>query len=483
MFDPRPDEWVVANIQFGANRIDFHQLRNLTASIKHKLKLTLARHAENNSYAHFQNIFSRFLAFYRAELEDLATPCGKVSLPHVLNYKTKQSAATEWKLGVLRILFLDMEALGYGICSDEAVRFLRDSTIKGNVKGTSIRTRDPEEGAFSDGELLSIQSAVNEAYARGDLDLPTYAMAWLFLAYGARPIQIAALKEKDLVVCADANGTRFYALRMPRAKQHGEGTRDSFKTRYCSKQIGQLLELLIKENRALKADSRIADGEWPLFIANAEGNLPRLQYHMSSHAVGRQLRTKLGRITGLKANAKRFRITLAQRAVDDGKDKYTVAELLDHSDTQNVEVYFEAGPAMVERLDRHLAMELAPLAQAFAGVLVLSEADARRGDDPRSRIYDKTLRNNVDRPLGTCGQMSFCGLHAPFACYTCRHFQPWLDAPHEEFLLALIEDRDRMVAESYSPKIYNIKNRTILAVAEVVQLCAAETEMSAGAVA
>jgi hypothetical protein len=78
VFDPRPDEWVIANIQFGANRIDFHQLGNLTASIKHKLKMTLGRHAENNPYAHFQNIFSGFLAFYRAELEDLATPCGKV---------------------------------------------------------------------------------------------------------------------------------------------------------------------------------------------------------------------------------------------------------------------------------------------------------------------------------------------------------------------------------------------------------------------
>jgi hypothetical protein len=37
-----------------------------------------------------------------------------------------------------------------------------------------------------------------------------------------------------------------------------------------------------------------------------------------------------------------------------------------------------------------------------------------------------------------------------------------------------------MIAEGYSPKIYNIKNRTILAVAEVLQLCAAEMEMSAG---
>jgi integrase len=480
VFDPRLDEWSTWSLQYGARTIKFNDLRPLTSTFRHKLKLAYIYYLEGKPYGRFYNIFYMFLSFYRDELSALPVSCDQITLAYLLNYKAKQNPATEWKLGVLRSLFLKMEALGYGVCSSEALGFLRDSTIKDAIRGTSIRTRDPEAGAFSDSELLSIQSALNGAYADGDIDLPTYAMAWLFLAYGARPIQIAALKEKDLLVSADAKSAHFYALRIPRAKEQDGRTRDTFKIRYCSKQVGRLLELLIESNRTLKADPEIADGEWPLFISDSKGDLSGLLYHMSSRQLGVQLKKTLGRITGVKTNAKRFRITMAQRAVDDGKDKYTVAELLDHSDTKNVEVYFEASPAMVERLDRHLAMELAPLAQAFAGVLVLAEANARRGDDLRSRIYDKTLQNNVDRPLGTCGQMSFCGLNAPFACYTCRHFQPWLDAPHEEFLLVLTEDRDRMIAEGYSPKIYNIKNRTILAVAEVIQLCAAERETSAG---
>lgn len=483
VFDPRSDDWSIATFARGMSHLRFSELEAVTHNFVDKLKLGLIRYATTASESHLRNIWDCFMFFYRTELSSSEKPIDTIELHHLISYKGKLELTTEWKLAPVRILFVEMESLGYGVCSHDALHFLRNATIKGNIKGTSIRTRDPKAGAFSDSELLSIQSALNDAYASGEIDLSTYAMAWLFLAYGARPIQIAALKEKDLAVSTDANGTKFYALRMPRAKQHGEETRESFKTRYCSKKIGGLLELLIRENSALKTHAMIADGEWPLFISDSEGDLPRLLYHMSSQDIGRQLRTALGHITGLKTNAKRFRITLAQRAVDDGKDKYTVAELLDHSDTQNVGVYFEASPVMVERLDRHLAMELAPLAQAFAGVLVLAEAGARRGDDPASRIYDKTLRNNVDRPLGTCGQMSFCGLHAPFACYTCRHFQPWIDAPHEEFLRALIEDRDRMVAEGYSPKIYNIKNRTVLAVAEVIQLCAAEAEILSGDVA
>lgn len=480
LFDPWADEWIVPSKVYGALHVRFSELDKLSNQWVHRLKLALIRYATTSSDAHFRNVWQRFQDLYRLEIASSAAIVDLVELHHLINYRSRLDVTSEWKLGVLRILFLGMVELGYGGCSDDAVRFLRDSNIKGNVKGTSIRTRDPQEGAFNESELLSIQSALNNAYAFGGIALSTYAMSWLFLAYGVRPIQIAVMKERDVVVSTDTSGARFYALRVPRAKQHGGRTRDSFKTRYCSKQIGQLLELLIEENRAMKKDPEIADGEWPLFIVRDKGRLPELSYHMSSQQVGRRLKNALGRLTGLKTNAKRFRITLAQRAVDDGKDKYTVADLLDHSDTQNVEVYFEASPAMVERLDRHLAIELAPLAQAFAGVLVLSEVDARRGDDLGSRIYDKTLRNNVDRPLGTCGQMSFCGLNAPFACYTCRHFQPWLHAPHEEFLLMLIEDRDRMVDEGYSPKIYSIKNRTILAVAEVIQLCAAERDLAAG---
>ena len=283
------------------------------------------------------------------------------------------------------------------------------------MKGTSVRVGDPDNGPFTESEQLAIQSALNNAYAAGEIDLPTYALGWLFRAYGQRPIQVAALKEKDLVVDADKTGTRFYTLLVPSAKRRGQGIREVLKPRYCSKQVGQLLELLIEQNQPLKTDPSVADGEWPIFISDQEGELPGLSFHMPAQHIGRRARA-LEPVTGIKMNSRRFRTTLAQWAVDDGKDPYTVAELLDHSDTQNVKVYYEAGPAMVQRLDRHLAMEMVPLAQAFAGVLVLSEADVPGGGGPMSRIYDKTLSDNVNKPLGTCGQLSFYGLAAPFAC-------------------------------------------------------------------
>ncbi|WFU89065.1 site-specific integrase [Rhizobium sp. CC1099] len=474
VFDPRLAHWPVGGLMF-RRTLRFDEFDRLSSGVVHRLKWLMIVQLREMSFAHASNLFSNFLWFYRSVLSLLNSSCERIELSHILNYKALLNGSTEWKLGVLRIVLADMSKLGFGVASDEVIEYLDSSTIRGNIKGTSIRTRNPNQGAFSDTELLAIQSSLNNAYARGEISIDGFAIVWLFLAYGCRPIQIASMKEMDLVVSENSEG-KAYALRIPRGKQRGRGHRDLFNARYCSKQIGVLLERVIERNAHRRAESNLAQGDAPMFWAREQGELPELPYHRTSRSIGQTVLQATRRLSGLKGNSKRFRITLAQRAVDDGKDKWTVAELLDHSDTQNVEVYFEASPAMVLRLDRHLAMELAPIAQAFAGVVVETEEEARRGGDRTSRIYDRTLVDNITDPLGTCGQMSFCGLAAPFACYTCRHFQPWIDGPHEEFMAAMIADRKRQEDDGISPKIFTIRDRAILAAAEVIQLCSAERE-------
>jgi hypothetical protein len=124
------------------------------------------------------------------------------------------------------------------------------------------------------------------------------------------------------------------------------------------------------------------------------------------------------------ANAKRFRHTLAKRAHDDGADIYVLAQLLDHSDTQNVKVYTEGGPEIVERLNRTMVLELAPLAQAFAGKLVnRNDPDARAGGISK-RIHERALPDgNGKEALGTCGLDSFCSLR-PAHCLLHLHQLP-----------------------------------------------------------
>ena len=115
-----------------------------------------------------------------------------------------------------------------------------------------------------------------------------------------------------------------------------------------------------------------------------------------------------------------------------------IAELLDHADTQNVDVYTANTPEFAAKLDEKLGFLMAPYARAFMGIVVDKEQDAKRGNDLSSRI-----RHN-GAGAGTCGTYGYCGANAPIPCYTCTNFQPWLDGPHEKVYQDLLNDRKRV---------------------------------------
>ena len=147
-----------------------------------------------------------------------------------------------------------------------------------------------------------------------------------------------------------------------------------------------------------------------------------------------------------------------------------IAELLDHSDNQNAGVYIENIPEHVENLDKAVGHQMAHYAQAFAGVLVDSENAAKRGDDFNSRV--KAGGDGI----GTCGSYGFCGASVPIPCYTCMHFQPWLDGPHESVYEDLISERLRLFDVTGDKQIAAVNDRSILAVADVIQRCRARKE-------
>lgn len=171
--------------------------------------------------------------------------------------------------------------------------------------------------------------------------------------------------------------------------------------------------------------------------------------------------------TGLPINLTpyRFRYTLGTNLAREGKREYVIAEALDHSDTQHVGVYVKNIPDIVKHINKAVALRLGPIAQAFQGVLIVSESDAIRGNDPSSRI------TNGAQGVGTCGNYGFCGALAPIACYTCNNFQPWLDGPHETVLDGLINERDSVFEQTGDLKIASVNDRLILAVSDVVSRC------------
>lgn len=479
VFDPNQERWVIREGHLAAS-FNFSRVSQMVSPIfLSGFKRTLLWYAENQSLKHVENMFNRMDHLLRHVSKTSRDGISQLRSVDLLNYQVARPENQKWYLGSLAGFLKKWHALGHPGVTSEAVKLLKELRFKGNKKGEAVLTLDPHNGPFTDIELESIQGALNQAYSSNAIAENEYLLAWLFMLLGQRPAQYALLKVCDVLAPMVKDGSHIYILRVPRVKQR-RAARLEFKERLITPQIGKLLyEYALKIKASF--EGLLGDpSQAPLFPQSVNGNQPvGMEFHQTSTLLSRKLTRILDGLdvfserTGdlIHITATRFRRTTGTRAAQEGHGELIIAELLDHSDTQNVGVYVQATPEMVERIDRSVAMALAPLAQAFAGVIIGDESDATRGDDASSRIIDPRI-DKTCQPMGNCGSHGFCGFSAPIACYTCQHFQAWLDGPHEAVLNHLLAERERKLNVA-DIRIASVNDRTILAVADVVRHCQA----------
>lgn len=374
---------------------------------------------------------------------------------------------------------------GFSPFSPEVAFHLEQRVIGGNEKGNAVRSADPEQGPLQDGEVNALVNALRAARTTDAIDLNEETAVWLALAFGSNPEPMALLREEDFWALADSEqDAPIYLLNIPRHKKGDTAPRTQFRERRLNPEIGEIVQALIDQNRA-ENPLRNGDSDGrPLFRRNRpRGDLPGegagsdYRYHYTSQEFSSLVTGAVDKLVAIsprtgrpmKVTMRRLRYTFATRLVKQGASRRVVAQLLDHTDLQNVGVYFDAKSDIVERLDAAAALELGPLSQAFLGKLVRTEREAVRGDRPSSRIYHTDRKRERLDALGTCGSFSFCGLTAPIACYTCVRFQPWMDAPHDKALTALLAERNRRQDAGLNPSMIEIFDMTILAIADVIR--------------
>ncbi|MEJ8676212.1 site-specific integrase [Chromobacterium amazonense] len=475
VFDPSADYW---NYRDGVQTIDldFTSIEGISPLMRHNMKGTLLWYAENRSPAHLRNGFLLLKQLFKDLHEQTAHALEEITSIDLINYRSRLKKGSEWRLGSISGFLKQWEGLRLPGVSSDAIAFLNSIRLPGNPKGTAVLTMDPELGPFTSIELEAIHCALNDAYVKGKLTLGDYLLAWLLMMLGQRPIQYAYLKICDVTAFCHGDA-KTYILRMPRAKQRDTLPRSTFKERVLNPQIGTLL-LGYAETVKARFKHRVKDPtQAPLFPEENSGlEYPEgLEFHQNAQTLGQHVNNIFAKLkvqserTGnlIHISPIRFRRTIGTRAAAEGHGELVIAELLDHTDTQHVWVYVEATPEMLERIDRAMAAQLAPLAQAFAGLLI--DKDPRKVGSPASNIIAPQYTQDFT-PVGNCGRHGFCGFSAPIACYTCRKFHAWLDGPHEAVLDYLIAERERLMAGA-DPRIAAINDRTILAVAQVVQQC------------
>ena len=382
---------------------------------------------------------------------------------------------------------------GFPGVADDVATLLRGWRIRGNEKGRAVAQADPHRGPYTDVELSAILEWANAAVSTGDIGFDLYVYLLTVAMTARRPIQIAALRGIDRTVNTDGAATAQYSIRFPRAKQRGRKFREVFRTlpviedlyltlraqhqmsvRRVSEALGCNVPPDLAAQIPIFINTRVAAemnevatlretlmGDTPDRLHAPTGQLVYWLNLCESRCTAKSERT--GEEIHLLAS--RFRYTRGTNLRRQGAGAEEIAYALDQSTTQDVSVYTENTVQEAEIINRIIGPKLAPFAQACMGTLVRSEREAIRGDNPTSRVP-----NHKQEGVGTCGNYGFCA-SGYRACYTCRHFQPWLYGPHKEVLNELYNEKQRCIDAGCAREVVNANDLLILAVEDCVALC------------
>ena len=450
----------------------------LEPTLQDSYRRVLRFHAENYSADYCRNIH----LMVRKYLEK--TEARKFSTTPLKNYLSTLDKDKEWHLGYIRAFLLRWYDQGYPGVADEAAQWLKERRLKGNTKGRAILSMDPNDGPFDDQELIDILHTAAQQYESGRIDLVTATFTMLLALTGRRPSQLRLLRIGDLMQSATTEGQRIDIVRIPRAKQRGQAPRSEFKNFWVTPEVWLLLtaqrEAVIERARAqLGPLPGSITSELPLFpdweqlaeiesVDELRGGLINDALHQQIHkfAAGLKKIHVMSDRTGKRVHItpRRFRYTLGSRAAREGHGAMVIAELLDHSDIQNAQIYTRDHPNFRQVIDDAVGKQLAPVAAAYAPRVVDSEREARNGHEPAMRVGTRTVK------VGTCGSVGPCRAGI-LPCYTCIHFQAWVDAPHEKMLDAMLEEQQWLRESGASEMVIRATDANIRGVHAVIAAC------------
>jgi integrase len=484
-FDIGSDRWTLSK----ERTINTAFINSFSPLIQEDIRGTLCYFAEHKSDAHTVNVHAMIKLYLKTTNEQTISEHGLLTLKSSLGKKS------EWRIAALRVFLKQLHILGFDAVNKWCLELLNGWKIPGLKKGVPVLSMDPEDGPFSDIEYEAILSGLDNDYAEGKLNDEGYSIAMLFAATGRRSIQLTSLKIGDLRVDTKILGTPTYILNIPRAKVRGKGFRAEFTDFAITEYIGQVLDKHIQQvikkinmelGRTLNEDeialiSMFPDYSYLSLLKDLSQHdvLSWLQtdlFHLKSRDMTRKLKSVINnlKITSertksyLKVTSYRFRYTLGTRASRENAGVLTIATLLDHTDTQHAGVYVQNHSDHAAIISSIMNAPLMKYANAFQGKLIKDEAEAHGKFEGAGRVRTEDSQDNI----GSCGTNAFCRDYAPIACYLCKKFMPWQDAPHHLILKSLVEERDRISKETGDLTFAAINDRAIIAVIQVIKQCA-----------
>lgn len=482
IFNSSERVWRIATAQDTAV-FNFNNLAGVTDELRTFFQDAFATLLLSNAPERLARLLGRLRSILKFLTVAQPTRCiAEFTANDLRNYAGSLPSHQEYFLRQAKEILLAWAKTGVSGLSPELLLYLPKLEAKHHEVGRAVRTMDPRTGPLNDIEYEAVVSAVRESFALGKMYLADYVLILLAITLGARPMQLAMIKVKDLSIAQRTDGSKVHFLQITRLKQ-GKNIRPRslFRARQLSSSIGPLVEQQAAAASAWAEDNGIEIEEAPLFPSTSSA-LQRRRVVLPSllgHHIGKSMGTKITRILGrlkvmsdrtgepIELFQTRLRRTLGTRAAAEGLSAPVIADLMDHSWLDSSLVYIEARPEMIERIDKALALTIAPLAQAFAGTVASRTND--KGQTHPMRMVHVATSEKLES-AGLCGKFDFCGLAAPLACYTCKFFNPWLDDVHEMLLDQLVAEREDLLRTT-DARVAAVNDRTIFAIAEVVNRC------------
>ena len=466
-FEPASDIWRIV-LEKGVTHIYFKPIRDHWGD----------RHADNAKQAALAYMEDRSPDTVNGGVGALARMArhvpvgGTVSAAALMDYRSLLPREQLHYLGHIAAFLKFWVARGYTGVDRDVLQFFNSIKIPGNAKGAAVRTHHPTKGPFTDLELQGITLAARDAHRSGVVSKQDFAILLTLTATGSRPGQVSMLVCGDLL--PPGRGSSAARLLVPSLKKRT--SKRLTRERVIPGELAVLLKELVEERcrderfRGIPVDRRpILAVEATAFASLVDAHIGRCGVRCALERIQRALGLRSARTGALIHLApRRFRSTLGTRAADAGHPPVLIAHLLDHSDLQHVGVYVESRASIQDRMDAALHGRAEPLAGLFSGAIVTDEAKSGVVEAPSRRVAAA-----VGRGVGTCAGPRSCVRLAPLACYTCAAFRPWRDAPHEELLQSLVDERKALLADAVSPQVASANDATIMAIAEVADRCRA----------
>lgn len=274
---------------------------------------------------------------------------------------------------------------------------------------------------------------------------------------GARDIQVIKLSFDKVGV--EENGVPY--IQLPRAKQRGHKRNSQFKKRVITNSLYSLVTLL-RERYESELGKKLPH-DWPLLCNLSQATKKPIKLSTTIHTYSDRIK-KISEKLGLnfKVTNRRLRKTFCTQLIAKGTPLKVVAELMDHTDLQQLEVYYRHTHHVAKKLDDVLQSEAKDIIDAFAGKIVNPDEASQAGQQIFAPTKDQKLHL-----IGSCANKTPCSLNPPLSCYGCASLEAFDDVDHKSVVENFVSEAKETFGEGHAIEI--LKHKDYLAASKFVQ--------------